>query len=55
MGLAITKGLLAAEGGAYGPRITLKAGAVFIIAVPAEARYGCARRGRSVTRPCRFS
>ena len=52
MGLAITRGLLAAEGGRVWAENHPDGGAVFTIAVPVESQIaGRARRGKSVTRP----
>lgn len=48
MGLAITKGLLAAEGGRVWAENHPEAGAVFSIAVPAEARMAVALAGESL-------
>ena len=50
--LAITRGLLAAEGGRVWAENHPDGGAVFTIAVPVgDPNGGCARRGKPVTRP----
>ena len=48
MGLAITRGLLAAEGGRVWAENHAEGGAIFTIAVPAESRTAAALEGESV-------
>jgi K+-sensing histidine kinase KdpD len=48
MGLAITRGLLAAEGGRVWAENHAEGGAIFTIAVPAESRTAAALEEESV-------